>query len=316
MSWHYSQAQAADFSVDDYLAGLRSAQSRLKSTPGTSCSPDKGTGAFQPSLFGTMSVPLTGIHGTGSPMSSPEDFHARTLARRVAVKDLPESVRDYGLKCSVLLERCGLLLSSRKTVRTFVPVALASSSKDLPAWGMTFGGVCWGLGTRVIRPPRTEGTACGYMLPTPTANEYGTNTAIGGKPRPSLSTMARQDLWPTPMASDWKNMDTAKQVSLSAIVRDPDLWPTPTARDWKDTPGFKKQRKDGKRRDDLLPRKMYIVEQTPSRGGHLNPTWVEWLMGWPLGWTERRGFSQSAMDRFQQWLRLHGVSSTEQTDER
>jgi len=21
-------------------------------------------------------------------------------------------------------------------------------------------------------------------------------------------------------------------------------------------------------------------------GGHLNPTWVEWLMGWPLGWTD------------------------------
>jgi hypothetical protein len=21
-------------------------------------------------------------------------------------------------------------------------------------------------------------------------------------------------------------------------------------------------------------------------GGSLNPTWVEWLMGWPLGWTD------------------------------
>jgi len=21
-------------------------------------------------------------------------------------------------------------------------------------------------------------------------------------------------------------------------------------------------------------------------GGHLNPTWVEWLMGWPLEWTD------------------------------
>jgi hypothetical protein len=23
-------------------------------------------------------------------------------------------------------------------------------------------------------------------------------------------------------------------------------------------------------------------------GGSLNPTWVEWLMGWPLGWTDLR----------------------------
>jgi hypothetical protein len=21
-------------------------------------------------------------------------------------------------------------------------------------------------------------------------------------------------------------------------------------------------------------------------GGKLNPTWVEWLMGWPIGWTD------------------------------
>ena len=39
--------------------------------------------------------------------------------------------------------------------------------------------------------------------------------------------------------------------------------------------------------------------------GPLNPTWVEWLMGWPLGWTDLRA---SAMDRFQQWRRSHGVA--------
>ena len=38
-------------------------------------------------------------------------------------------------------------------------------------------------------------------------------------------------------------------------------------------------------------------------GGKLNPPWVEWLMGWPLGWTDLRA---SAMDRFQQWRRSHG----------
>ena len=28
-----------------------------------------------------------------------------------------------------------------------------------------------------------------------------------------------------------------------------------------------------------------FLEQT-NNGGSLNPTWVEWLMGWPLGWTD------------------------------
>jgi len=38
-------------------------------------------------------------------------------------------------------------------------------------------------------------------------------------------------------------------------------------------------------------------------GGKLNPTWVEWLMGWPLGWTDLKPL---AMDKFQQWLEQHG----------
>jgi len=38
-------------------------------------------------------------------------------------------------------------------------------------------------------------------------------------------------------------------------------------------------------------------------GGKLNPTWVEWLMGWPLGWTSLEPLE---MDKFQEWLRQHG----------
>jgi hypothetical protein len=48
---------------------------------------------------------------------------------------------------------------------------------------------------------------------------------------------------------------------------------------------------------------------TPSlathAGGLLNPTWTEWLMAWPLGWTD---LGASATDRFQQWRRSHGAS--------
>jgi len=38
-------------------------------------------------------------------------------------------------------------------------------------------------------------------------------------------------------------------------------------------------------------------------GGKLNPTWVEWLMGWPLGWTD---LEPLAMGRFRLWLQQHG----------
>jgi hypothetical protein len=42
-----------------------------------------------------------------------------------------------------------------------------------------------------------------------------------------------------------------------------------------------------------------------GNGGQLNPTWVEWLMGWPLGWT---AFGASATAKYQEWRQWHGVS--------
>ena len=42
-------------------------------------------------------------------------------------------------------------------------------------------------------------------------------------------------------------------------------------------------------------------------GGQLNPPWVEWLQGWPIGWTELRPLE---MARFQQWCDSHSKPST------
>ena len=36
----------------------------------------------------------------------------------------------------------------------------------------------------------------------------------------------------------------------------------------------------------------------------LNPQWVEWLMGWPIGWTELKPL---AMDRFREWQQQHSI---------
>ncbi len=38
-------------------------------------------------------------------------------------------------------------------------------------------------------------------------------------------------------------------------------------------------------------------------GGQLNPPWVEWLMGWPIGQTDLEPLET---DRFRQWLDSHG----------
>lgn len=80
-------------------------------------------------------------------------------------------------------------------------------------------------------------------------------------------------------------------------------WPTPSASDHKGAG------KNGKPRDRLD----YAVEMgktksktyaAPAVGGRLSPTWVEWLMGWPLGWTDLKPL---VMDKYQQWLEKHGI---------
>ena len=42
-------------------------------------------------------------------------------------------------------------------------------------------------------------------------------------------------------------------------------------------------------------------------GRKANPNWTEWLMGYPVKWTE---LTVLGMDKFRRWLDLHGIPST------
>ncbi len=64
------------------------------------------------------------------------------------------------------------------------------------------------------------------------------------------------------------------QRTLSRVVH---IWPPPNARDWKDTGSPEALRRQAENHQEILGRTI---------GGALNPTWVEWLMGFPEGWTD------------------------------
>ena len=73
-------------------------------------------------------------------------------------------------------------------------------------------------------------------------------------------------------------------ISLNDQVAHPRLmWPTPTARDYKDSG---KAVVNSTR--NLLPQKVAKNDKKDwvENGGSLNPEWVEWLMGFPKGWTD------------------------------
>lgn len=71
--------------------------------------------------------------------------------------------------------------------------------------------------------------------------------------------------------------------SLAQYVR---MYPTPTARDFRHSgsrDGY--HRRKGKH-VQALNEEICWGENGVQHGGTLNPQWVEWLMGYPIGWTE------------------------------
>jgi hypothetical protein len=89
-------------------------------------------------------------------------------------------------------------------------------------------------------------------------------------------------MWPTPRVNGEENLDTlikrkgvqkAVQHNLKAAVQ---MWPTPTVNDSKNNGGPSQLRDREKKGKNL----------NAKAGGSLNPEWVEWLMGFPKGWTD------------------------------
>ncbi|TAN40776.1 MAG: hypothetical protein EPN22_16900 [Nitrospirae bacterium] len=82
------------------------------------------------------------------------------------------------------------------------------------------------------------------------------------------------------------------------------MWPTPRASaSGPDFARINRITKNGNKPggDDLVT--AVVKEMGPTTGGRLNPDWVEWLMGWPLGWTDLRPLD---LDRYQEWWRKYG----------
>ena len=100
------------------------------------------------------------------------------------------------------------------------------------------------------------------------------------------------------------------ELEPRTVAKDAGFWPTPTVCGNYNRKGASAQSGDGL--VTAVKRRLSTPTASDARrcdlrnsevGGKLNPTWVEWLMGWPLGWT---ALEPLATDRFQRWLREHG----------
>jgi DNA (cytosine-5)-methyltransferase 1 len=114
------------------------------------------------------------------------------------------------------------------------------------------------------------------------APNLGSNKKNG--PR-SLIQVAREH-WATPQARDFRNgqakrwHNPQRSRNLNDQVK---VFPTPTATMYKGSSEKHMFRKNGKSREmDRLDTYIQFAEGC----GQLNPTWVEWLQGFPPGWTD------------------------------
>lgn len=236
-------------------------------------------------------------------MSYRADFRAKTSAPLEKELGSPALDRDYGKKWPGLFATYSRDSSTWKTVQCSLFGDSEPYSETWPRSGMTRNGYAY---LRPIVAPTIFETASG-LWPTPVASEAkaGARTPDGKRGARLTDIIKRPELWPTPCATEARqglqirrNGKQGRQQSLTTAVRM--QLPTPKARDYRtgDKPENRRTREKmtGKKHSPDL-------NDVAAPGGQLNPTWVEWLMGWPIGWTE---LEPLAMAKYQLWPHTHG----------
>ena len=301
MSYIFSRALVEAYSEANCSASEPSAPSNSTPTPQAYCSPARMTDYSRLSRFGMTYAPLTDDRGAALLTWYLEASRARTFQPREKAPALTAPAPGSGGKCAELSMRYDRNSHSWKTHLCLWAEDLPESSVILPKSGTMRNGLCW---ERTTWEPRTSGNASGYlhMIPTPTAcnaPNKGSNTR-GPKSLMDVASTGWMPgmMFPTPTAScggKESNRKTGKK--LITVVSQ---FPTPRTQGMCGGTGSFQKMKDLEAKGIITSDERR--QMTAGSGGQLNPTWVEWLMGWPLEWTALKPL---ATDKFRQWRQLH-----------
>ncbi len=286
MSWLFSRVLVEEYLGGNSLDGEQSVLSNGNLTQQAYCAPDKMTVFSRLSRFGMTFKPLTDILGEDLSMSSVVAFHVRTLVQQGGGLESMESDPECGEKWRGSFTKYDQDSRSWKTHQCSLLGDLEPFLETWPRWGLMRDGECWeqqtleqtirgtesGLspnGVDSFHTPNTAGLDGGSnsrkalkkkmgMYPTPVTIDAGTgrfNTSVGSdNKRPTLAMMAKKNLWPTPQASDSRDRGNMSNPSIQRRV--------------------------------AIGKQIMLSQSVHPTSGALNPTFVEWLMGWPLGWTD------------------------------
>jgi hypothetical protein len=284
MSWLFSRALVGAFSEANCSDGAPSAPSSGNPTPQAYLPSDRMTAFSRPSRFGMTFSPLTADRGGALLTSYLAAFPVKTSASQAEEPALTAPAAGCGDTWRGSLARFDHDTSSWKTAQRSLLGDSDECSVIWPRSGMTADGQCWELPTLERRIKETDSG----LWPTPTASQARSEGMIlqmrslvdaGVLDRSEAEAMIsgsltppRMEKWPTPTVCGNYNRKGASATSGDGLATA--VYQTPVARMWKD---------NGTNPSELERNSPTLAMQA---GGSLNPTWVEWLMGWPLGWTD------------------------------
>lgn len=320
MSWLFSQAlmdsyanlpclqaRAEVSSAESCLAGEPSVPSSTTPTQRVYLWRDKTTDALSRFRSGMTFARSTGDRGADVLTSFLAGFPARTFPPPEKAQESTASAADCGPKWPASLAKYDPDSRSWKTRQCLLGGGLAEFSETFPRWGMTRAG-------ELFRQP-TPSFLLEIRAYITSVKESGLSRQIG---TPLASNKVRSEKFsrdtpspmkfvraPTPTVCGLHNRKGASATSgdgLSTFVKRLSVAvATPTATD-----GRKWNAKTKQQRKDQGSSVRICNEDrgdgTPI-GGQLNPPWVEWLMGWPVGWTDLGPLGTA---KFQSWHRSHG----------
>ena len=321
MSWLFSQALVEEYSAANCLDGVPSAQLNVMPTPQGFWRNDKMTDCSNLSQFGQtlqlLTVDLGGDLLTWFRAVSPAKIFQQPEPEPGLTANVPDSgwkwpessVKYDPLSALWRIRQCSLLGASDVFSETW------------PRWGTMRNGECW---ERQTWERRTNGTEYG-LLPTPLASiaTHGGPNQRDSSGRPGLQMAAMS--WPTPTVCGNYNRKGASKNSGDGLATAVAKWPTPTKSDGTGGPGCSGRAGGLNLRTAVTkfptPTSSMVTtgdmeqarfagngsrpsyEEANKDGGPLNPHWVEWLMGWPIGWTNCEPL---ATDRCHSALQKHG----------
>jgi DNA (cytosine-5)-methyltransferase 1 len=254
------------------------------------------------SRFGMMFKPLTESLGGELLMLYRADFHAKTSPQQEKEQALTESGQECGKRWQGLLARYDPNTHSLRTVQCSLFEDLNQSLQTWPRWGSMRNGECF---QQPMWEQTTSESEFGLSQKVPNNIDFFHTPNTTGIDGGSNSRRAlKKRMFPTPNSSDANgaNMKLDKngiphdiqKGYLRGFVKQ---WPTPQSADGKNAI----VRHRTKSAQIMLGGEI-ALQDSQLIGGHLNPMWVEWLMGWLLGWTDLKPLEMDKCHCVQQLL--------------